>query len=78
MSDADPRWTPARRAALRRLIEAARAFVRCADEFVPDDGTWFLPGALDERTEALADALDADGAAWDDGAAPAILPEYVP
>lgn len=56
---ADPKWTPARRAALRRTIEAARRFVRAADEFVPEDGANFYP-----------DALDAEGRAWDEGPAP--------
>lgn len=67
---ADPKWTPARRAALRRTIEAARRFVRAADEFVPEDGANFYPDALGEHSDALSDALDAEGRAWDEGPAP--------
>ena len=63
----DPKWTPERLASLRRVIEAARAFVRCADEFVPDDGQHFYPGALGEYADALDRALSADGRAWDEG-----------
>jgi hypothetical protein len=67
---ADPKWTPARRAALRRTIEAARRFVRAADEFVPEDGANFYPDALGEHSDALSDALGAEGRAWDEGPAP--------
>lgn len=61
------KWTPERRAALRRTIAAARRFVECADEFVPDDGTWFYPDALGEYGDALNDAIEAEAHAWDEG-----------
>ena len=63
MSDA--KWTRQRFDAMRATIEAARAFVRCADEFTPHDGARFYPEALDERYVALSDAMDAEGRAWD-------------
>lgn len=59
------KWTRERLDAMRATIEAARAFVRCADDFVPRDGSRFYPGALDEHYVALSDAMDADGRAWD-------------
>lgn len=61
----DPKWTAERLASLRAVIEAARAFVRSADEFVPADGSRFYPGALEEHSAALDDAILADGRAWD-------------
>lgn len=73
-NETDPKWTPARRAALARVIARARAFVRCADEFAED-----YHAALEEHHAALCDALDADGRAWDDGPdAVVTLPEYTP
>lgn len=63
--DTHPKWTPERIAALRSTIEAARAFVRCADEFVPREGEHFYPDALDEYFVALGDAIEAEGRAWD-------------
>jgi hypothetical protein len=71
----DPKWTPERRAALRRTIEAARRFVRCADEFVPDDGTWFYPDALGEYGDALNDAIEAEARAWDEDPAEPAPPD---
>lgn len=67
MTPGDSKWTPERRAALRRTIEAARRYVRAADEFVPEDGEHFYPDALGEHADALVDAIDADGRAWDVG-----------
>ena len=71
------KWTTERREALRRVVEKCRAFVRCADEFVPDDGTWFHPEALHEHHVEMVDAIDAELLAWDEGDSPApILPAY--
>lgn len=69
----DTKWTPERIAALRRTIEAARRYVRCADEFVPADGSRFLPDALGECGSDLVNALDADAHAWGDGDEPAMI-----
>jgi hypothetical protein len=71
------KWTPARRESLRRVVEKCRAFVRCADEFIPDDGAWFHPEALHDHHVEMVDAIDAELAAWGEGEAPApILPAY--
>lgn len=58
----ESKWTPERRAAFVRVVEAARAFVRSVDEFGEDD-----PGATAERHEELINALDAEKRAWDEG-----------
>lgn len=56
------KWTPERREAFGRVVEAARRFVRTADEFGDDH-----PEACGEDMEALVSAIDAEGRAWDDG-----------
>lgn len=58
--------TDAERAAWRRLVEAARRFVRCADEF-PED-----PSAVDEVYVDLEGAQTALARAWDGEPAPAV------
>ena len=63
----DEKWTPERRAAQRKSIEAARAFVRCADEFVPREGEHFYPEALQEYANVLADAFVEELDLWDGG-----------
>lgn len=66
MRTADERWTPRRRETLRDLIEMCRAFVRCADEFVTEDGARFYPDALTERWEALDAAHERNAKAWEE------------
>lgn len=73
----DTKWTPERIAALRRTIEAARRYVRAADEFVPADGSRFLPDALRECGSDLVNALDEDARAWGDGDEPATLAQVL-
>lgn len=63
---ADGRWTTRRREALRRLINACRRLVNCADEFAPEDGSHFYPDALAEYTEALDDAYASNAKAWEE------------
>lgn len=58
----ESKWTPKRRAAFVRVVQAARFFVRAVDEFGDDD-----PGATAERHEELINALDAEGRTWDEG-----------
>lgn len=59
------KYTPERRAAFVRVVQAARFFVRAVDEFGEDDRS-----AHGERMEELVEALDAEGRAWDEGPEP--------
>lgn len=54
------KWTPERREAFKGVVEAARRFVRTADEFADDH-----PEACGEDYEALVNAIDAEGRTWD-------------
>lgn len=56
------KWTPERREAFKGVVEAARRFVRTADEFADDH-----PEACGEDYEALVNAIDAEGRTWDEG-----------
>ena len=58
------KYTPERRAAFKRVVEASRRFVRTADEFGDDH-----PEACGEDMEALVSALDAEGRVWDEAPA---------
>ena len=69
------KWTPERREAFKGVVEAARRFVRTADEFADDH-----PEACGEDYEALVNAIDAEGRTWDEGPCEPflILPELGP
>lgn len=57
------KYTPERRAAFVRVVQAARFFVRAVDEFGEDDRSA-------HGMEELVEALDAEGRAWDEGPEP--------
>lgn len=61
----DVKYTPERRAAFARVVQAARSFVRTVDEFGEDDFS-----AVSERHVELINALDAEARAWDEGPEP--------
>lgn len=58
----DVKYTPERREAFKRVVDAARRFVRTADEFSDD-----FPEACGEDLQALEEALDDQARAWDEG-----------